>query len=150
VSQKKGDGKMAKKFKVTIDGETYEVLVEEVGETPVIKKISEIKEEPKIKEESKKEIPVQVPVTEQKIEKKVQVTEPGKNILTAPLPGKILKVLASPGSRVKRGDLLLTIEAMKMENEFFASNDGVVKEVFVTPGQSVETGEKLLSIEVGE
>jgi biotin carboxyl carrier protein len=149
VSQKKGDGKMAKKFKVTIDGETYEVLVEEVGETPVIKKISEIKEEPKIKEESKKEIPVQVPVTEPKIEKKVQVTETGKNILTAPLPGKILKVLASPGSRVKRGDLLLTIEAMKMENEFFASNDGVVKEVFVTPGQSVETGEKLLSIEVG-
>ncbi|MGB9842878.1 MAG: biotin/lipoyl-containing protein [Caldisericia bacterium] len=140
---------MAKKFKVTIDGETYEVLVEEVGETPVIKKISEVKEEPKIQESPKKEIPVQVPVSEPKVEKKVPIIEPGKNILTAPLPGKILKVVTSPGAKVKKGQLLLTIEAMKMENEFFASNDGVVKEIFVTPGQTVETGEKLISIEVG-
>lgn len=140
---------MAKKFKVTVDGETYEVLVEEIGETPIIKKISEVVEEPKVKETPKKEIPVQIPVSEPKVEKKVSVTEPGKNILTAPLPGKILKVLTSPGARVKKGDLLLTIEAMKMENEFFASSDGIIKEVYVTSGQTVETGEKLISIEVG-
>lgn len=140
---------MAKKFKVTVDGETYEVLVEEVGETPVIKKISEVVEELKVKETPKKEIPIQVPVSEPKVEKKVSITEPGKNILTAPLPGKILKVLTSPGAKVKKGDLLLTIEAMKMENEFFASSDGIIKEVYVTPGQTVETGEKLISIEVG-
>lgn len=134
---------MAKKFRVTIDGETYEVLVEEEEEAPVIKKISEVKEEPK------REIPVIIPKEEPKVEKKVPITEPGKNVLTAPLPGKILKVLISPGSKVKKGDLLLTIEAMKMENEFFASTDGIVKEVYVSPGQNVETGEKLLSIEVG-
>lgn len=140
---------MAKKFKVTIDGETYEVLVEEIGETQIIKKIKEVTEEPKVKETPKKEIPVQIPVSEPKVEKKVSVTEPGKNILTAPLPGKILKVLTSVGTKVKKGDLLLTIEAMKMENEFFASSDGIIKEVYVTPGQTVETGEKLISIEVG-
>ncbi len=133
---------MAKKFRVTIDGETYEVVVEEVGETTQIKKISEVKEEPK-----REFTPPPMPSVEAKSEKKVPVVEPGKNILTAPLPGKILKVLVTPGTKVKKGDLLLTIEAMKMENEFFASTDGVVKEVYVTPGQTVETGEKLVLIE---
>jgi len=136
---------MAKKFKVTIDGETYEVLVEELEETPVIKKISEVKEE-------KKPEPVVTPSTpspQPKVEKKVPVYEEGKKLLTAPLPGKILKVLVSPGSRVKKGDLLLTIEAMKMENEFFASEDGVVKEIYVTPGQTVEIGGSLILLEVG-
>lgn len=131
---------MAKKFRVTIDGEIYEVLVEEIRETPVIKKVSEVEE--KVVEKPKKEIPV----VEQKPEKKVPV-EHGKNIITAPLPGKILKVVVSPGMKVKRGDLLLTIEAMKMENELFAASDGTVKEVYVTPGQTVEVGEKLVSIE---
>ncbi len=136
---------MAKKFRVTIDGETYEVLVEEVGETPQIKKISEAKEE---KPREEVVVPtISTPAT--KVEKRVPVTEPGKKVLTAPLPGKVLKVLVSPGSKVKKGDLLLTIEAMKMENEFFASEDGVVKEVYVTPGQSVETGGNLLLLEVG-
>jgi biotin carboxyl carrier protein len=136
---------MAKKFRVTIDGETYEVLVEEVGETPQIRRISEVREE-RPKEEVT--VPVKPPIAP-KEEKKVPITEPGKKVLTAPLPGKVLKVLVSPGSRVKKGDLLLTIEAMKMENEFFASEDGVVKEVYVTPGQSVETGGNLLLLEVG-
>ena len=135
---------MAKKFRVTIDGETYEVLVEEVEESPVIKKITEVKEE-KIE---KVIAPTPPPSPAPKVEKKVPIVEPGKKILTAPLPGKILKVIVSPGSRVKKGDLLLTIEAMKMENEFFASEDGVVKEVYVTPGQSVETGGNLLLLEV--
>ncbi|MDI6860603.1 MAG: biotin/lipoyl-binding protein [Caldisericia bacterium] len=136
---------MAKKFRVTIDGETYEVLVEEVEETPVIKKITEVKEEKVVE---KIVTPTPSPVTP-KVEKKVPIIEPGQRVLTAPLPGKILKVLVSPGSKVKKGDLLLTIEAMKMENEFFASEDGVVKEVYVTPGQSVETGGSLLLLEVG-
>lgn len=136
---------MAKKFRVTIDGETYEVLVEEVEETPVIKKITEVKEEKVVE---KIVTPTPSSVTP-KVEKKVPIIEPGQRILTAPLPGKILKVLVSPGSKVKKGDLLLTIEAMKMENEFFASEDGVVKEVYVTPGQSVETGGNLLLLEVG-
>ncbi len=135
---------MAKKFRVTIDGETYEVLVEELEETPVIKKITEVKEERKVES-----VITPPPAPAPKAEKKVPVFEPGQRALTAPLPGKILKVLVSPGSKVKRGDLLLTIEAMKMENEIFASEDGVVKEVYVTPGQSVETGGSLILLEVG-
>lgn len=137
---------MAKKFRVTIDGETYEVLVEELEESPVIKKITEVKEERRVESVV---TPTPAPTPAPKVEKKVPVVEPGKRVLTAPLPGKILKVLVSPGSKVKKGDLLLTIEAMKMENEFFASEDGVVKEVYVTPGQSVETGGSLLLLEVG-
>jgi glutaconyl-CoA/methylmalonyl-CoA decarboxylase subunit gamma len=67
--------------------------------------------------------------------------------VTAPLPGKITHVAVTPGARVQAGDTLLVIEAMKMENEFRASADGVVLEVRVEPGQAVNAGDTLVVIE---
>jgi biotin carboxyl carrier protein len=67
--------------------------------------------------------------------------------MKSPLPGKILKVFAAPGKAFKRGDTLLTIEAMKMENEILAPRDCVVGEVHVEVNQSVKTGEPLLRME---
>ncbi|MFZ2412628.1 MAG: biotin/lipoyl-containing protein [Candidatus Cryosericum sp.] len=69
------------------------------------------------------------------------------NIMKSPLPGKILKVLAAPGKAFKRGDTLLVIEAMKMENEILAPRDCVIGEVHVEVNQSVKTGEPLLGME---
>lgn len=69
------------------------------------------------------------------------------NLMKSPLPGKILKVLAAPGKVFKRGDALLIIEAMKMENEILAPRDCVVSEVHVEANQSVKTGESLLRME---
>jgi pyruvate carboxylase subunit B len=65
----------------------------------------------------------------------------------APLPGKITHVAVNPGSRVQPGDTLLVIEAMKMENEFKASAEGVVMEVRVEPGQAVNAGDTLVVIQ---
>ena len=60
--------------------------------------------------------------------------------VTAPMPGNILKVAVSQGQAVKEGDLLVVLEAMKMENEIFAPKAGTVAAVNVAKGQSVDTG----------
>ena len=67
--------------------------------------------------------------------------------MKSPLPGKVLKVFATTGKAFKRGDALLIIEAMKMENEILAPRDCVVGEVHVEANQSVKTGESLLRME---
>ena len=60
--------------------------------------------------------------------------------VTAPMPGNILKVVVSAGQAVKEGDLLLVLEAMKMENEIFAPCNGTVAQVLVSKGSTVDTG----------
>ncbi len=70
-------------------------------------------------------------------------------LITSPLPGKILSVKVSAGQEVKEGDLLLTIEAMKMENEIVAPVNGTVTEVTAKPDTTVQIGDSLVSIEEG-
>ena len=70
-------------------------------------------------------------------------------VITSPLPGKVLSVKVAAGQKVKEGDLLLTIEAMKMENEIVATMDGTIVEVMVAPETSVQIDDKLVSIEEG-
>jgi biotin carboxyl carrier protein len=68
----------------------------------------------------------------------------GSGTLTAPLPGKISRVAVQAGQAVSAGDILLVIEAMKMENEFRAVTAGTVAEVRVTAGQAVNAGDVLI------
>ena len=62
----------------------------------------------------------------------------------SPLPGSIIKVLVSEGQSVKKGDTLLTLESMKMENPVLAEQDGTVKQIAVTPGQNVMQDDLLI------
>ncbi len=138
---------MAKKFRVTVDGETFEVEVEEITKEgtkkeEVVKKVSEVKEE----------VPVTPPPppTPQPTPKKKEVeVPPGSYPVNAPLPGKIITINVKEGNKVKEGDLILIIEAMKMENEIYSPIDGIVKEIKVSPGDVVEVGETLLILETG-
>lgn len=66
--------------------------------------------------------------------------------INAPMPGKILSVKASAGQAVKKGDVLMILEAMKMENEVVAPQDGTVVSVNVAAGDSVESGAVLASL----
>ncbi len=66
--------------------------------------------------------------------------------VNAPMPGKILSVKASAGQAVKKGDVLMILEAMKMENEVVAPQDGTIASVNVAAGDSVEAGAVLASL----
>ena len=70
----------------------------------------------------------------------------GGTAVNAPMPGTILSVSVKPGQAVKKGDILVMLEAMKMENEIMAPVDGTVSAVNVTKGQSVQSGDALVTI----
>jgi len=65
----------------------------------------------------------------------------------APMPGLILDVVVSEGDEVKKGDKLLVLEAMKMENIIKSPGDGKIKSISVSKGQSVDSGQKLILFE---
>ena len=66
--------------------------------------------------------------------------------VTAPMPGTILKVNVTQGAAVKKGDILVVLEAMKMENEILAPKDGTVAQIAVSKGATVDTGALLAVI----
>jgi biotin carboxyl carrier protein len=70
----------------------------------------------------------------------------GRQTIVAPLPGKVTHLAVAPGDHVERGDTVVVIEAMKMENEFRATAAGTVAEVRVRPGQAVNAGDLLVVI----
>ncbi len=71
----------------------------------------------------------------------------GEDAVTAMMPGAILRVLVAEGDEVSSGDVVVILEAMKMENEIHAHKSGVVSRVHVAVGDSVENGQALVEIE---
>jgi biotin carboxyl carrier protein len=71
----------------------------------------------------------------------------GPQRITAPMPGKVVRVLVKPGDDVKARQGLVVVEAMKMENELRAARDGRVRDVAVAEGQSVDAGAVLLVVD---
>lgn len=86
-------------------------------------------------------------------EPKVEAVKPAPKAMgsgepiKSPLAGKILKVLAGEGKKVKKGEVLLTLEALKLENEIVSPFDGTVTEIRVKEGTNVEAGEVLLLVD---
>lgn len=70
----------------------------------------------------------------------------GASKISAPLPGNITKIIAQAGQSVKKGDVLLTMEAMKMENNITSEYAGTVKAILVQQGASVMNGDALVEI----
>jgi len=73
----------------------------------------------------------------------------GPQEITAPMPGKVVKVLVAEGQQVSRGQGLVVIEAMKMQNELRAPRAGKVGRIYAAEGSGVEAGAKLLRLEAG-
>jgi biotin carboxyl carrier protein len=71
----------------------------------------------------------------------------GRQVITAQMPGVILKVYANPGDEVKAGDPLCVLVAMKMENEIRSPIDGTVKEVYIKDNDKMTVGDKMLVVE---
>ncbi|MDD4150817.1 MAG: acetyl-CoA carboxylase biotin carboxyl carrier protein subunit [Bacteroidales bacterium] len=71
---------------------------------------------------------------------------PDDNIIKSIIPGTIIDVMVKQGQTVKEGDIMLVIEAMKMNNRLAFTKDGVVDKIFVKPGDIVAKGKELLSL----
>lgn len=134
-----------RKFIVNVNGKQYEVEVEEItsGATSTIKQTSAVQVEPKAEKLAPQPKVEPAPKEEKK---QVQVSQ-GAEVVTAPMPGTILSINVKEGDTVKEGQVLIILEAMKMENEILAPKDGKVVSIPVTKGSSVNTGDQLVIIE---
>ncbi len=144
-----------KTFKFTIAGQPYDTTVNEI--------------EPNVCEVTVNGTVFQVEIEKQETVKKKPVVAPrpaaagaaastakpvaapasaGTTVVKSPLPGSIVKVMVQAGQEIKKGDTLLTMESMKMENVIASEVTGKVKNVLVQPGQNVMQDDKLVEIEV--
>ena len=131
------------KYKITLKGTTYEVEVEK-GEAMVLDEY-----EAKSPVPSAPAAPVMVaaaPVAAAAPAAAAPAAVAAGTVVAAPLPGNIFAIKVKEGDAVKSGDVLIVIEAMKMENEVCAPADGVVKQIAVTKGAMVATGDTLVVI----
>jgi len=128
-----------KKFLIKINGNQYEVEVEEVREDNSSSNTIESVSKPVQSVAGKK------PEEAESAAKDAAVPA-GASTVIAPMPGTILKVNVSVGDMVKKGQVLLILEAMKMENEIVAAGDSTVATVNVSKGSSVNAGDVLVSL----
>ncbi|MEN6312988.1 MAG: biotin/lipoyl-containing protein [Clostridiaceae bacterium] len=144
-----------RKFLIKVNGSQYEVEVEEVRDGSIpsfttavsapVYSAPAVPAAPAVQPQA----PVQAPAPAAKPAaetKAVSNGSVGSVKVTAPMPGTILKVVANPGDKVKKGQVLVILEAMKMENEIVAPSEGVVATINVAGGTSVNAGELLASL----
>ena len=125
-----------KKFNITVNGTAYEVEVEEVKAAGAAA--------PKAAAPAPKAAPASAAAAPAAPKKAAVAAGAGEHSIDSPMPGKIVKLVASEGQAVKAGDVLLILEAMKMQNEITADADGTVKSFNVAAGQSVKAHESLV------
>ena len=123
-----------KEYTITVNGVAYDVTVDEKGNggtsiaptaTPVAKAAA----------------PAATPAPAQK------AAQAGNISVTAPMPGKILSIKVKEGDSVHSGDVLLVLEAMKMENDIVAPKDGTVVSINTKVGDSVESAQVLIGLQ---
>lgn len=137
-----------RKFNITVNGTTYEVDVEEVGgAAPVARPVAQ-----PARQAAPAAAPVQAPTpavapAAAPASKAPVAVGEGATTIVSPMPGTILDIKVSVGSMVNRGDNLLILEAMKMENDIMAPVGGKVVSINTTKGASVNSGEVLIVIE---
>lgn len=137
-----------KEFKFTIDGHTYTTSVNEIEDNVAEVVVNGTTFNVVIEKEEQKPAVVAARRHQAVVE---TVAAPavagGLQTVKSPLPGSIMKVLVSVGQKVKKGDVLLTMESMKMENNVMAEADGVVKAIYVESGKNVMQDDKLVDLE---
>ena len=132
-----------RKFNITVNGKTYEVVVDEVGGAPAAS--APVASAPAISAPAAAPAPVAAAPAAPAAPAPVAVPTEGTTI-SAPMPGTILKVNVEKGASVKKGDVLVVLEAMKMENDIQAPVDGTIIAVQTSKGASVDTGAPLVTI----
>ena len=123
-----------KNYRITVNGTSYDVSVEELagGVAPVAAPVAAA--------------PVAAPAAAPAPAPAAKSAGAGSIKVASPMPGKILDVKANVGDAVKKGQVILILEAMKMENEVVAPEDGTVASIEVASGATVEAGDTLATL----
>lgn len=119
-----------KNYRITVNGTAYDVAVEELGAGAVAA------------------APAAAPVAAAPVAAPAPAASGAAGSITvaSPMPGKILAIKANAGQAVKRGEVVIILEAMKMENEITAPEDGTIASINVAVGDSVESGDTLATL----
>lgn len=117
-----------KNYRITVNGTAYDVAVEELGAGAAPAAVA-----------APAPVAAAAPAP-------VAPAAAGSIEVAAPMPGKILNVKAGVGTAVKKGDVILILEAMKMENDVVAPEDGTVASINVSAGDAVEAGDVLATL----
>lgn len=121
-------------YRIKMNGKVYEMEVELVGVST-----------PKAEMETSKV--TANPSLESKKTNTYNEVQMNSNIVVAPMPGTVVQILANVGDEVDENEAILILEAMKMENEIYASKVGKVKKIYVSVGQAVTSGSPLFEME---
>lgn len=124
-----------KNYRITVNGTSYDVSVEELsgGAAPVAAPVAAA--------------PVAAPAPAAAPAAPAPAAGGAGSVkVSSPMPGKILAVKANVGDSVKKGQVILILEAMKMENEVVAPEDGTIASIDVTVGASIESGDTLATL----
>ena len=135
-----------RKFVVNVNGNSYEVEVEEVGGTPVsvpsaVRPVQTVASAP-VAPAPVPAAPTVAPAPATPVSNGAE----GAVKISAPMPGTILDIKVKAGDVVKKGTLVIILEAMKMENEILSPQDATVVSVNVTKGQQVNSGDVMLTL----
>lgn len=122
-----------KNYKITVNGNVYDVTVEETGS----RASASAAFTPAAPAPKAAPAPAAAPVS---------AGTQGDVKISAPMPGKVLSIKVSAGEKVTKGQIIMILEAMKMENEIVASQDGTVASIDVNEGASVEAGAVLATL----
>ena len=127
------------KYKVTLNGKSYEVEVEH-GKATLLDEYEALAPAPAVASAPVESAPAPVPSAP------APVSLADGETISAPMPGNIIRVDVKEGDKVTSGQVLVILEAMKMENEIVATKDGTIAQVVTSKGAVVETGSPLIVI----
>ena len=127
------------KYRITLEGKTYEIEVELLdGNEPTKAPVSN--EQGQIANASSRP---DIRVIDPSVRSETHISD---SMVSAPMPGTVSALLAEPGSALSKGQTVIVLEAMKMENEIVAPKDGALGRLFVEQGQTVQGGDPLFEM----
>ena len=124
------------KYRITVDGKTYEMDVELIGSNGAAVQPVKVESKPVVAAAPKAAAPAS----------SAKPAPASSGAVIAPMPGTILRVNKADGDSVKAGDVVLVLEAMKMENEITAPVDGVIASLSLAAGSTVAGGDMLFEV----
>lgn len=126
-----------RKFNITVNGQSYEVEVNEAGVVSATKAAAPA---PVAAPAAPAPVAVPAPAAPK------AAPAAGDTPIIAPMPGKVLEIRVKEGATVKRGDVVLILEAMKMQNEIMSPADGTIKAINTSAGASVASGDVMIIV----